>query len=92
MLAEVMSNQTPCLHNLNLRGNSFSSAITEKLLTRIVECGLLSTLKELDLAWSINFDSDESVRKLAYILAIAPNLTGCDIEFQLGDRNVLVEV
>ena len=92
MLAEVMSNQTPCLHILELSGNYFSSATTEKLLTRIVECGVLSCLKELGLYASANFDSDESVRKVADILALSPNLTKCDISRQRGNREVVVEV
>ena len=41
---------------------------------------------------SVNFDSDESVRKLADILAIAPNLTKCDISGQQGSRRVNVAV
>ena len=49
MLAQVISNQQPLLHTLNLGGNEFSSANTEKLLTRIEECGVSSCLKELNL-------------------------------------------
>ena len=78
MLGEVISNQTSCLQILQLGCNNFSSVNTEKLLTKIAECGVCSTLKKLNLD-SANFDSDESVRKLADILAIAPNLTKCDI-------------
>ena len=86
MLAQVISNQQPLLHTLYLDANWFSSANTEKLLTRILECGVLSTLKELDLYESADFSSDESVRKLGYILSIAPNLTKCDISWQQDDN------
>ena len=46
ILTEVISNQSPNLQILYLSGNSFSSVSTEKLLTRIVECGICSFLKE----------------------------------------------
>ena len=78
MMAEVISKQTSCLQILNLGGNNLSSVGTEKLLTRIAECGVCSTLKELNLVESANFDSDESVRKLADSLAMAPHLKKCD--------------
>ena len=98
MVTEIISNQTPCLHVLQLGVNAFSSANTEKLLTKIAECGVLSCLNELYLGGNRNcpgsdFSSDESVRKLAYILAIAPNLTKCDISGQpRNSRKVDVEV
>ena len=41
---------------------------------------------------SVNFDSDESVRKLADILAIAPVLKKCDIGYQEGNRKISVDV
>ena len=74
MLTEVISKQTSSLQNLHLAYNFFSSASTEKLLTKIADCGLSSTLKELNIIHSANFDSDKSVRKFAYILATAPVL------------------
>ena len=80
MLTEVISNQTSCLQILDLRNNSFSSVSTEKLLTTIAECGVCSTLKKLNLKFSANFESDESVRKLADILATAPVFKECDIQ------------
>ena len=46
----------------------------EKLVTKIEECGICSTLKELNLHGSANFDSDQTLRKFADILAIAPVL------------------
>ena len=81
MLADIISNQKSSLQTLNLNENCFSSVQTEKLLTRIVECGVWRNLKELGLALSANFDSDESVRKFADILAIAPVLKECNISF-----------
>ena len=41
---------------------------------------------------SANLSSDESVRKLAFILAIAPNLKKCNIKGQGGNRKVFVVV
>ena len=41
---------------------------------------------------SANFDSDESVRKFADILAISPVLKWCDIRIQSGDRKISVMV
>ena len=65
----------------------------EKLVTRIAECGVCSTLKELDFgSHTADFDSDESVRKFAEILAIAPVLKKCDIGYQEGNRKVSVSV
>ena len=74
MLTEVISKQTSSLEVLNLSENRFSSASTEKLLTRIGECGVLSTLKILDLYYGVDFESMESVKKFADILATAPVL------------------
>ena len=90
MLTEVIGNQTSCLQILNLNGNAFSSVSTEKLMTKIAECGICSTLKELYLNFSINFGSDESVKKFADIIATAPVLKKCDIEFQSGRLLVVV--
>ena len=58
----------------------------------IAECGVCSTLKELNLLYSTNFDSDESVRKLADILATASVLKKCDISGQRGNREIKIEV
>ena len=74
MLTQVISNQTSSLQNLYLYSNYFSSVSTEKLLTRISKCGVCNTLKELNLDSSANFYLDETVRKLADILATAPVL------------------
>ena len=80
MLTDFISNQSSYLNILNLDWNYFSIASTEKLLTRIAECGVCTCLKEFNLIGSANFDSDESVRKLADILAITPILKKCNIE------------
>ena len=92
MLTEVISNQTSSLKTLNLNSNDYSSVSTEKILTRIAECGVCSTLKVLNLQKSTNLDSDESVRKLADILAIAPVLEKCYVTGQKGERKVSIEV
>ena len=78
MLTEVISNMKSSLQILQLSQNTFSSVSFEKLVIKIAECGVCSTLQELKLYDSANFDSDESVRKFADILAIAPVLTKCD--------------
>ena len=61
------------------------------LLTRIAEWGFSSPLKEIDLG-SLDFDSDESIRCLADILAKAPSLRICNIENQGGNRKVKAKV
>ena len=78
MLTEVISKQTSSLQVLNPSRNLFKSVSAEKLLTIIAECGVCSTLKEILLSQA-NFDSIESVRKLADIVATAPVLKKCDI-------------
>ena len=92
MLTQVISNQTSSLQNLDLYNNSFSSVSTEKLLTRIAECSVCSTLQELNLNGSANFDSDKTVRKFADILATAPDLKKCSISYQEGNRKVKITV
>ena len=49
MLMEVISNQTSQLQILNLYCNGLSMVSTNKLLTKIAECGVCSTLEELNL-------------------------------------------
>ena len=88
MLSEVISNLTSSLQILNLRWNHFSSVSFEKLLTKIAECSVCSSLKDIRLSASTNFDSDESVRKLADILAIAPALEAC----HFSSEKIYVEV
>ena len=83
----MISNQISCLKILSLNNNVFSSVNTEKLLTNILECGVLSTLEELYLKFSANFDSDESMRKFAEILAISPVLKKCDVSGQKDWRD-----
>ena len=92
MLTKVISNMTSSLIKLNLYHNNYSSVSFEKLVTKIAELGDSSTLLMLDLQASANFESDESVRKFAEILAIVPYLIYCDIMFQNGNRKVKVEV
>ena len=59
-------------------------------MTTIAACASY-TLHEIYLA-NANFDSDQSVMKLAEILATTPCLTKCDIRNQLSSREVRVEV
>ena len=92
MLTEVISKMTSSLQELNLGKNNFSSVSFERLVTKIAECGVCSTLQKLKLNVSANFDSDESVKKFAEILAIAPVLKECDLYQQQGNRKVKIEV
>ena len=92
MLTEVIRNQKSCLQTLNLNHSFFSSDDTEKFLTCIVESGVCSTLKELNLESTVDFDLDASVRKFAEILDIAPVLKKCNISAQRGKRKIWVEV
>ena len=82
MLSEVISKQISSLEILNLSDIRFSSNYIEKLLTPIAECGSCSTLKELILENVIICDSsdacNQSLIKLADILAINPVLKKCD--------------
>ena len=66
------------LEVLNLNSNYFASASTQKVLTRITDCGLTNNLKELSISCA-NFDSNQVVEKLADVLVISPKLTDCDI-------------
>ena len=66
------------LEVLNLNSNYFASASTQKVLTRITDCGLTNSLKELKISCS-NFDSDQAIEKLSDVLATSPKLTACDI-------------
>ena len=55
MLTEVISKQTSSLQILNLSSiRHFSDFGTSKLLKGIAECGVCSTLKELNLDTSAN--------------------------------------
>ena len=74
MLTEVISKQISSLQILVLSDNNFSYNSTEKLLKGIIECGICSTLKELNLDNSVNFDSGNSQVYFAKILAKAPVL------------------
>ena len=78
MLTEVISKMKSSLQVLDLEYNGFSSVSFEKLVTKISESGVCSTLNKLLLNRSTNFDSDQSVRKFADILAIAPVLNLCE--------------
>ena len=44
MLTEVISNMTSSLKKLHLDSNYFSSESFDKLVTKIAECGVCSTL------------------------------------------------
>ena len=78
MLTQVIINQTSSLQILNLGQNQFSSVDSEKLLTRMIECGVCSTLKVLNLYESIEFNK-QSISKFADIIATAPVLKECNI-------------
>ena len=52
----------------------------------IAECGVCSTLKELHLNNSTNFESVESAMKFADILASATFLKKCDISHQSSGK------
>ena len=66
MLVEVISKQSSCLQTLNLFLNEFSGVSTEKIVSKIADCGVCGTLEELNFELhAACFDSDESVRKLA---------------------------
>ena len=66
LLVEVISKQSSCLQVLNLFLNEFSGVGTEKIFSKIADCGVCATLKELNFElYAACFDSDESVRKLA---------------------------
>ena len=61
-------------------------------MTKITECNAFATLKDLNFYGTANFDSDESIKKLAQILATAPQIKKCNIESQTGSRNVTMRV
>ena len=61
MLNEIISKQVSSLQVLDLKRNSFSKVHFAKVMTRIVECGVCSTLKELILWSSTNFEAEESM-------------------------------
>ena len=92
MLMQVISNMRSSLQELGLGFNYFSSLTFQKLMKTIAECGVCSTLNYLGLDCSANFDSDESVRKFADIIAIAPEFERCSFFSQVGNRNVMVEI
>ena len=72
LLVEIISRQIDCPNILNLGANLFSSSATEKLLTLIAarvarDC---HAPRQINLSHA-NFESDQSVEKLAEILAKA---------------------
>ena len=83
MLTEIISMQTECPNVLNLGRNRFSSSGTEKLMTTIAARVALASyaLHEIHLSFA-NFESDESVKKLAEILSVTPCFKKCDIAEQ----------
>ena len=67
LLGEVISKQT-CIQNLNLDNNDLSNSASLLVLTRIAEHPSTSNkLKTLGVRY-FNFESDETVEKLADIL------------------------
>ena len=53
---------------------------------------MISTLSTLNLSWSANFSSDQSVNYFALMLAKAQNLQFVDISVQDGDRKIDVKI
>ena len=92
MLIHVISKQESSLQTLYLSGMRLSSANTEMLLTIIVESGACNTLQALIMERATNFDSHESVVKLADLLAISANLEECDFREQQGSREIKAEI
>ena len=60
-------------------------------MTRIAEIGSSSKIKLLKLN-TANFETDETVEKLADILQLASFLKKCEIGYQLGNRKVKVAI
>ena len=61
MLADIITKQRSYLKILKLGENYFSSSGTEKILKKMAECGVFSSLEEIDLNKSAKFDSELSV-------------------------------
>ena len=61
-------------------------------MTKITESNSFNSLKDLNLESTANFNSDESVRKFADLLATAPHFNYCNIENQQGNRKIRVVV
>ena len=96
-LLEIIRKQTSSLEAFNFKDNGLSKDSTEKLLTTIADCGVLSTLEALDLSNTVSFDeftivSEVSVRKIADILAIAPVLKYCNIKGDHGRGKIRAEI
>ena len=72
--------------------NSFSSEVTEELLTQLAQAKALRTIQEIDLCVTANFDADASAEACANILANALQLRKVDIQGQQGERKIRVEV
>ena len=65
MLSEIIRKQVSSLRRLNLSRDNFSNRSTKMLLTTIAEGGVCSTLEDIDMWASANFDSEESYTKFA---------------------------
>ena len=87
MLNEIISKQVSSLRKLNLSRDSLSSRSNQMLFKTLVECGVCSTLEDVDLWNAANFESEESYQRFAEILATAPNLKRFRIE---GQRDIEV--
>ena len=87
MLTEIISMQTDCPNVLDLGQNFFSSSGTEKLLTTIAArvARFRYAPHEINLRRA-NFNSDQSVEKLAEILSEAVEFKKLSIECQQGNR------
>ena len=80
------------IEELDLDNCQFDSDQTEKLLRTLTENGIFNSLTTLRLCDSTEFDSDESVRLLALILAKAPKLKYVDVYSIYREREIYVEV
>ena len=67
LLSELITKQADLKH-LYLDFNYFSSDATQKIFTRITNQGNDCKIQTLNLRYSANFDTDETVEKLADVL------------------------
>ena len=91
MLADFIR-YLPLLEVLNLGYNTFSSLATTKVLSSVAEQCNVRPLKELNLRYSANFESDEAVQMLADIIADSLQLAKIKTGSQRSSRKISVAV